>query len=171
MLETHPFGIFIPPMAKYLILGSFTAVKRENDYAYDWFYGSKFNQFWKILSEVYNSKLDTKIKKQMHLTKLSTAIGDIIYQCDRINGSSLDSKLTNIIFNTKSIADLLSEQKIETIYFTSRFVEKKFKKNFKNLIKLYPQTKLITLPSPSPRYASMRLNEKIEKYKQLLPKL
>jgi G:T/U-mismatch repair DNA glycosylase len=55
-------------------------------------------------------------------------------------------------------------REIETIFFTSRFVEKIFKK-------LFPQfTNTIVLPSPSQRYARMSLKGKIEVYKKLLLK-
>jgi hypothetical protein len=58
MIETHAFGNFIPLDAKYLILGSFTGKEamRKNpasDNSYDWFYGTKRNQFWSILESVY----------------------------------------------------------------------------------------------------------------------
>jgi hypothetical protein len=33
-----------------------------------------------------------------------------------------------------------------------------------------PSVKFITLPSPSPRYAAMSKEEKIKKYKEVLPK-
>jgi hypothetical protein len=50
-------------------------------------------------------------------------------------------------------------------------VEHLFRKNFKNTICQYPKIKLVTLPSPSPRYAAMNRQEKITRYKELLPKL
>ena len=50
MLEKHPFGNFIPANTQYLFLGSFAGKKV---YGYDWFYGSKKNQFWAILKKVY----------------------------------------------------------------------------------------------------------------------
>ena len=150
MIETHPFGVFSPPKARYLILGSFTAVKKDGDDSYDWFYGSKRNQFWTILERVYNLKMENKKAKQDLFTRLSIAIADIIYQCERLNGSSLDSNLTNFVYNTPAIKKLLQINPIEKIFFSSRFVEKEFKKKFKDLIEEFPNIKLITLPSPSP---------------------
>ncbi len=50
MIETHPFGNFIPENSRFLILGSFagrqsvkgTSVTNDE---YDWFYGTRRNQF------------------------------------------------------------------------------------------------------------------------------
>jgi len=176
MIETHPFGIFVPSNAKYLILGSFTgrqAVKGTNDTdnAYDWFYGTKRNQFWSILEEVYGIELRNKQSKQELFTKLGIAIADIIYQCERKGISNLDTDLVNITYNVKPIAEILESERIEKILFTSKFVEDKFKKFFKNVINRHPSIHLITLPSPSPRYAKMIKEQKIQMYKVLFPKL
>src|SRR3989304_6979859 len=117
MIETHPFGVFVPPHARFLLLGSFTTKQFEG---YDWFYSNKRNQFWPILEEVYEIKLSTKPEKQKLLSKLETAIADIILSCERKFNSNLDMNLTNIIYNTEAINKILRENKIETIYFTSR---------------------------------------------------
>ena len=60
MLLTHAFGDFIPDGAKYLLLGSFTANSLDIDPEYDWFYGSKRNQFWRIIEQTYNVTLPDK---------------------------------------------------------------------------------------------------------------
>lgn len=169
MLETHPFGIFSPSSAKYLLLGSFTAVKKDE--TYDWFYGSKRNQFWPIIEKVYGLSLPNKQSRVDLFTKLSIAIADMIYQCERKDGNSLDSNLVNFVFNNKGLENLFEENQIEKIFFSSRFVEKQFNKNFSYLVEMYPDVKLITLPSPSPRYAAMSKDEKIKKYKEIFPKL
>lgn len=169
MIETHPFGVFSPPNAKYLLLGSFTAKKPDNDDSYDWFYVTKRSQFWSIIESIYNVKLDNKRMKQDLFTKLGIAITDIIYQCERRDGNSLDANLINFVYNTSAIKKLLQENEIKKIFFSSRFVEKEFKKRFKELITEYPTIELITLPSPSPRYAAMSKQEKIKRYMEIFP--
>ncbi len=171
MIETHPFGVFCPPNAKYLILGSFTAKKDDGDDSYDWFYVTRRNQFWPILEAVYNLKLDNKKAKQDLFAKLSVAITDIIYQCERRKDNSLDSNLIKFVYNTPVIRKILRENPIKKILFSSRFVEKEFKKRFKDLIEEFSNIELITLPSPSPRYAAMSKEEKIRRYGQVFPKL
>lgn len=167
MIETHPFGIFCPPKAKYLLLGSFTAVKKDD--SYDWFYGSRRNQFWPIIEEVYKIKLPNKKSRQELFTKLSIAVADMIYQCERKDGNSLDSNLVNIVFNTDGLNKLFNENPLQKVFFSSRFVEKQFRKNFKEMLTKYQNIKFITLPSPSPRYASMSRDEKIRQYRETLP--
>lgn len=168
MLETHPFGSFVPPHARFFILGSFTG---KPEAGYNWFYTSKRNQFWPILEEVYGLELDSKKTKQELFSKLKIAISDIIYQCERKKGTNLDNNLTNIVYNIPAVEKILTRHKIEKIFFSSRFVKNKFKKVFKDLVEKYPNIKLITLPSPSPRYAAMTRKEKIKRYRNLLPRL
>jgi hypoxanthine-DNA glycosylase len=168
-LETHPFGNFVPPSPKYMILGSF-AGRQGMDPAYDWYYGTRTNQFWPILAEVYGIDLPDKRSRQDLLTRLDTAIADIIYQCRRRDGTNLDANLADIVYND-SIAEILDSQPIEKTFFTSRFVEMKFKSHFKALLARHSACKLVTLPSPSRRYAGMSKDQKIILYRALLPKL
>lgn len=170
MIETHPFGNFIPPKMKYLLLGSFGAKGADTNPETGWYYGSKFNQLWKILEKVYSVELQDKKSKVNLFTHLRMGVSDIIHQCERREGRSSDTNLINIVYN-HSISDILEEQNIEKIFFTSRFVEKNFQKIFIHLVERYPEVELITLPSPSPRYAQMSLDEKVEKYKGHMPVL
>lgn len=166
MIETHPFGNFVPQNAQYLILGSFTG--KMADDSYDWFYGTKRNLFWPILQEVYGIKLQTKQDKQELFTRLGIAITDIILSCERKANNNLDMNLTKIVLN-EEVANILNNNKVKKIFFSSRFVEKLFKKHFKKLVADHPEVELITLPSPSPRYAAMTKEEKVKRYKELLP--
>ena len=161
MLETHPFPPFLPKRAKYLLLGSFTGRG-----SYDWYYGTKRNQFWQIIEQVYGLKLNSKAAQQKLFTRLKISITDIIYQCERVEGNNLDSNLINIVYNIPVIQKIISSNKIGKIYFSSRFVEKKFRKIFPDV-----SIPTITLPSPSPRYAAITKAEKIKRYQALLPSL
>lgn len=164
--EIHPFGDFVPPNSKYLVLGSFPA--REGG---SWFYGSRRNQFWQIIERVYGLSLDDKRDKQTLFSRLGIAVSDIIYKCARKNGSSLDFNLVEIVYNTKGIEKILRTRKIRKIFFTSRFVEEKFRGEFKEIVGKFTNIELMTLPSPSPRYAAMTKEEKIVRYKAVLPRI
>ena len=169
MIEVNPFGMFVPKKTEYLFLGSFTGkIESAN---YDWFYANGRNQFWPIMEMVFMLDLSTKAKKQELFTRLRMAITDIILSCERKTNSNLDVNLANFVFNTNSITRVITENKIKTIYFSSRFAEKLFKKNFRELITQYPKINLVTLPSPSPRYAAISKSEKVKHYKELLPSL
>lgn len=168
MIEKHPFGNFVPKNPKYLMLGSFVT-KPSNPY--EWFYANGRNQFWPIMEEVYTSNFSTKEKQQKLFIELEMALADIILSCERKKNSNLDINLFNIVYNTKALTDIINKHSINKIFFTSRYVETLFRKHFKNLIEQNPKIELITLPSPSPRYAMMTRVEKVAKYKELLPRL
>jgi hypoxanthine-DNA glycosylase len=170
MTETHPFGNFVPKNSRYLLLGSFTA-KDALQKGYDWFYANGRNQFWPIIEEVYDTKLPKTLDKQKLFSDLKIAITDIILSCDRKVFNSSDMNLINIIFNREALEVIFKENKVQKVYFSSRFVENLFRRNFKDLTAKYPETELVTLPSPSPRYAKVTRREKIEIYKNLLPKI
>jgi len=167
-IETHPFGDFVPKETIYLMLGSFVT-KPSNPY--EWFYANGRNQFWPIMSEVYGTSFDTKGKQQQLFTDLKMALSDIILSCQRKLNSNLDTNLVNIVYNTPAIKTIITENKINKIFFTSRYVENLFAREFKDMQSELSNVGLICLPSPSPRYASVSKVEKIKIYKQLLPTL
>jgi len=168
MREKHPFGVFVPKNTKYFLLGSFVT-KPSNPY--DWFYANGRNQFWPILEEVYAIPLKTKNAQQDLFEQLQMAIADIILECEREGNSNLDIKLKNLVFNTVTITRVLQDNVIGKIFFTSRFVEKLYRRHFKDLIQKYPEVELITLPSPPPRYALITFGQKVSIYNKLLPEL
>lgn len=168
MIEKHPFGNFVPKNPKYLMLGSFVT-KPSNPY--EWFYANGRNQFWPIMENVYASNFSTKEKQQKLFIELEMALVDIILSCERKKNSNLDINLFNIVYNTKAITTIINKYNIKKIFFTSRYVENLFRKHFKDLIERHPKVELVTLPSPSPRYAMVTKLGKVAKYKELLPRL
>jgi hypoxanthine-DNA glycosylase len=166
MREIHPYGIFVPKGARYLLLGSFPGKDSR-----EWFYGSKRNQFWPIIEEVYGTRLKTKAKKTELMSRLKMAVGDIVWSCERKRESNLDVNLGNLVFNIKGIEKVVKKYRIKKIFFSSRWVETKFRRHFKEVAAKYPEIKVSTLPSPSPRYAAMTKLEKVNYYRKWLPKL
>jgi hypoxanthine-DNA glycosylase len=166
MIEKHPYPPFIPLKTNYLLIGSFPGKQVDGN---DWYYGSKRNQFWQILENVFHTQLKCIEDKKKLLTKLHLAVTDIILECERENNNNLDTNLKNLILNRKIITEILHKHKIKNIFFSSRFVEKIYRGKFKDLINMYPKINLVTLPSPSPRYAQLTKEQKIAKYKKLLP--
>ena len=165
-IEIHPFDPFIPENATILILGSFPGREQTQSPPNidQWFYGAKRNQFWKIISAVYNTELITKEDKQQLFKKFGIGITDILLKVRRKNNSNLDNNLEIIEYNDKAIKSILKSSKIDSIFFTSKYVEKHF-------YLLFPETKNAEyLPSPSPRYARMTKMDKINYYKSKLPK-
>ena len=172
MIETHPFGVFVPAKTKYLLLGSFTTKEAyDASKVYEWFYSNGRNQFWPIMEAVYGKEIKTRTEMQQLFVNLNMASADIIYQCERKKTSNLDINLTNIVYALDDISAIFDNAKIDKVFFTSRFVENKYRQIFKHILSHYPDIEYITLPSPSPRYAVMRKEDKIKKYREVLPRL
>lgn len=164
--ERHPFGPFVPPRMKCLILGSFPG-KEQTRGGLDenaWFYGAPLNQFWRILGLVYGRELKTREAKQQLFREAGIGITDIFSSVIRTAGSNLDENLQVVEYNWNEIGRLLRDYRPQ-VWCTSRFVEKEFKKQFP----AYPAVDV--LPSPSPRYFRLTVEQKAAVYKQRLPAL
>lgn len=164
-IEIHPFKAYVPENASAIIVGSFPGreVTHKELSEDEWFYGSKRNQFWKIISGVYEADLPSRKEKQALFQKHGIGIVDIFLRVKRTEDNNMDSSLDVIEFNDKEVALILKNPCIKKIFFTSRFVENAFKK-------LFPEVIIgECLPSPSPRYARMSLQQKIDYYKLKLP--
>ncbi len=170
MIEKHILGNFIPKDIKHIILGSFYSKGLGFNPGYDWYYGSKYNQLWKILEKVYEVPLKDKDSKIKLFNDLKIGCGDIIESCERKHNNSSDLNLINITYNY-SIVEILNKNNLSKVFFTSAFVEQRFNKFFLPKLKPSLSTEFVKLPSPSPRYARISLEEKVRIYKQLLPKI
>lgn len=164
---SHPFEVFVPANVSVLIIGSFPGKEQtKQDRSSDqWYYSAKRNQFWTILSGVYETELKTIESKKELLSRVGIGILDILLKVCRKNNSNLDKNLEIKEYNDKKIKEILENYQIQKIYFTSKFVELHFKKLFPH----FENTEY--LPSPSPRYAAMSRIAKINYYKNKLPKL
>jgi hypoxanthine-DNA glycosylase len=152
----HPFEPIIFDDSEILILGTFPSIKSfENNF----YYSHPKNQFWHILSRVYNQKLPVSIdEKKEFLKRNKIALWDVICECRRKENNSRDDNLD--VINVCKIDELVKKYNIKKIALTSRKAEMIFKKNFK-----YPY---IYLPSPSPLNAKMNLDEKVKEWQSLL---
>ena len=164
-IETHPFKAFVPADASCLIVGSFPA--REVTHRIlsedEWFYGSKRNQFWNIISGVYETALPTRKEKQRLFEQHGIGIADLFLKIRRKENNNTDANLEVIVFNDEELKYILQTPGINKIFFTSKFVEKAFNKMFPAV------TGGECLPSPSPRYARMSMADKIKYYRLKLP--
>src|SRR3954462_6313209 len=129
LIETHPHEAFIPPKLKCMIIGSFPGKDQTGQHHDEtkWFYGAPRNQFWKIMELVYGTELKTKKEKQRLFEMAGIGITDMIRTCIRTKGTNLDENLDIKEYNIETIAAVL-EQRRPKVLFTSRFVEKLFRK-------------------------------------------
>ena len=163
-IEIHPHKPFIPSNAKALILGSFPGKDHAGPLSVnEWFYASRRNQFWNIMRGVYNEELVSTEDKKGLFAKHGIAIADVFLKIRRKENNNQDSNLEIVAYNDKALSEILKENKFDSIFFTSKLVEKHF-------LKLFPSIKNgECLPSPSPRYARMSLAGKIDVYRKKLP--
>ena len=160
----HPFEPIIFKDSEILILGTFPSIKSfENQF----YYGHPKNQFWKILSIIFNENEPKTIKeKKEFLKKHKIALWDTICECTREKGNSRDDNLKDI--KPCPIENLLNNYpNIKKVAVTSRLGEKVIKKYFKNS-QFSILHSPIYLPSPSPLNARLNLQQKAEKWKELL---
>jgi hypoxanthine-DNA glycosylase len=167
-LEHHPFGSFIPKNVQYLVVGTFpgrqfsqrTAAENEAD-IYAFSYGGR-NQFWRIMEKIYGVNLPTRDSKKHLFQHLNIGMLDVIQACRRKKSSNLDTDLTDIVWNQADFEQIFRENTIKTVFCTGKAVAQIFQK-------WYPEQACVALPSPSPLYAAMRFEEKLEFYKNVFP--
>jgi len=163
MIEKHPFEPFVPELSEILILGSFPGKEStQNNRDNDWFYGANRNQFWKILELVYGVSLENKSERQSLFTSNKLAITDIILSCERAENSNSDKNLVNKTYNYECINYVLKKNHIKKILFTSKNVYKEFNEHFKTPYGI----DTIILPSPSPIFRRLSLQDKVIEYKR-----
>jgi hypoxanthine-DNA glycosylase len=153
----HPFEPILFSDTHTLILGSFPSIKSfENDF----YYSHPRNQFWNIMSSITGYPAISKDQRIWLLKKSGIGLWDMIAACSRDN--SLDSSLEDEEVN--DIPDLLERfPSITKIAFTGRKAEALWKLHYD-----YIDIETRYLPSPSPAYAKMNLEEKMIKWKELL---
>lgn len=163
-IEQHPFAPFVPPRMKCLLLGSFPG-KEQTRGGLDenaWFYGSPYNQLWRILEIAYGRELKTKEAKQRLFREAGISVTDIFKTVIRTANSNVDENLQIVEYNKPEIERLLRDYQ-PPVWCTSRYVEKEFKKMFPGY------AAVDVLPSPSPRYFALSIEEKAAIYKKKLP--
>ena len=157
--EHHPFGTYFSPDSKVLILGSFPCFNGR-DYG-NWFYsGSGRNDFWKILSELYGTELETREQKEKVCRENLIALADVFSTVTRRKGNCSDSNLKIVEYNKKEIGGCL-ENGIRRILFTGKFVQRHFFRIFSGI-----SAETLILPSPSP--AANRYIAGTSEYRRML---
>ncbi|WP_026967616.1 uracil-DNA glycosylase family protein [Algoriphagus terrigena] len=143
-IETHPFEPFCPDDASSLILGSFPCFNGL-DYG-DWFYcGSGKNELWRLLSDTFGMPVQTLEQKRDLCIQNRLALSDVAYKVIRTKNNCSDVNLKIVEHNKAGILQCLTPT-IGRVLFTSRFVEKHFKKMFPDFTL---PTEVLLSPSPA----------------------
>ncbi len=158
-MEHHPFEPIVFADSKILILGSFPSIK---SFEKGFYYAHPRNQFWPLLAKVFDEDVSTIDKKIALCKKHHLALWDSAKSLKRESGNSSDQNLKEIEVN--DFRQLLhTYPSIKTILFTGKKSEAIFNRAYKDL-----PVKKALLPSPSPAYAAMSFEQKLQIYKKLL---
>jgi G:T/U-mismatch repair DNA glycosylase len=136
----HPYREYIPENASKLIIGTIppfrfcvSGEKRLYPRDVDFYYGSRDNGFWSLMSEVTQVKLcyeNTKKavdQRKRLLKELNAGITDIVEKCIHKDGKSDDASLE--IIELKDLNKLLlNYPNIEELIYTSIFVARQVSK-------------------------------------------
>jgi hypoxanthine-DNA glycosylase len=143
-IETHPFEPWYFDGATTLILGSFPCY---NGISYgDWFYcGSGKSEFWKLLSDTFGLPVESLEQKRELCLQHGLALSDVAYRIVRTKNNCSDANLKIIEHNKEGILKCLTPG-ITKVLFTSKFVEREFRKIFPDLI---IPTEVLLSPSPA----------------------
>ena len=177
---------YIEPDAKVVILGTFPSEASRDTF----FYHKSTNQFWKILSKIYNSAeiahLNEEIKppqkgfkdlierRKKFLKKYKIGLWDMIKSCyiDKSKDSSIKEPEYNDLTTLKTECPQL-----ECICFSSKKAFKYYKRylkqvdeTYKNWLEKMSNGEEHILPSPSSAFARMGPEGKLKKWEELLSK-
>lgn len=173
--EFHPFEPFVPENATVLILGSFPGRETtQQQRPGDWFYGAVRNQFWQILRLVYGKKLDTRPEKEQLFRQAGIAMTDVIKSCIRRDNRNTDDNLIEKQYNLDAIESILIQGRIQRVLFTSKNVQREFELRIEPSLSPAARRHIRekdVLPSPSPLYQTLTVDQKAAIYRQKLPAL
>jgi len=145
-----------------LILGTMPGEKSLNLQEY---YGNRGNQFWRIMFSILNVALSHDYsQKVMLLQQNNIALWDVLAYCER--EGSLDSNIKNEVANDFD-AFYKKYPKIKHVFFSS----KNAAAYYDRYVGKRPGLTYNVLPSPSGANASMRFEQKLEIWNDLLGNL
>jgi len=158
------FPPVVGPGARILILGTLPGAASLKQQQY---YAHPQNAFWKMLERLFDIPAKAPyIARCERVKETKLAIWDVCHSACR--PGSLDSAIeANSVIANDLASLLVSYPKIELIAFNGHTAATLFKKHIKT--SLLAET--VTLPSTSPAHASLRFEEKLERWRILQVRL
>jgi TDG/mug DNA glycosylase family protein len=144
------------PDPRVLILGSFPSVL---SLAHREYYGNPKNRFWAVMEQILGVPSDLPYTERMSaLTQNGIALWDVVARCER--PGSADSRIKNPVPN--DIAGFFREHPtLRLVALNGGTAGRLYHK-----LAEVPGLAAVTLPSTSPAYAAMGLEEKIRRWRQ-----
>ena len=157
------FAPIISENARVLILGSMPS---EASLLRQQYYGHPRNAFWPIMSALFG--MDSGLcylERKEALMNNRIAVWDVLQSCNRLGSSDSNIKSASIIIN--DFSGFFAEYTcIRQVFFNGRMAEKLYQKGvLPALNDRFSYLEYRCLPSTSPAYASLKLDQKIEAWK------
>jgi hypoxanthine-DNA glycosylase len=151
--------------ARILILGSFPG---EMSLARQQYYAHPRNSFWPIMANLlsFDAKADYHVKVT-ELIRNRIGLWDVLEHCHR--SGSLDTAIEPESVLVNDFGQLFNTcSEIRAIYFNGSRAEKEFRKRVLPISHLSGgDLELIRLPSTSPAYASLSLEQKLSAWSEI----
>ena len=166
--DTSSFPPIFSSKATILILGSAPGTESLRVKQY---YGHKRNSFWKIMGEIFEFNYEISYEKRENLLIANNvAVWDVIKSCKR--KGSLDSKIKQKSIEINDFSNFFNQDnKIRMVFFNGALPEKEYiKRVIPNLPKELKNIPYMKLPSISPALATLKYEDKLEKWKVIKDK-
>ena len=159
------FALEIGPSPRVLVLGSMPSQKSLEKVEY---YGHPQNAFWKIMIRYFDLDKDLDYQSRLkHVLDSGIAIWDVIQSCERPGSMDADIVKETIVVN--EIEELTrKEPSIKAILLNGGTAETTFKKHLSKENFIKRGIKLEKMPSTSPAYAKMSLDDKYKIWSRVL---
>jgi len=154
---SHPFDPILDYDSRVLFLGSFPSIA---SFEQAFYYAHPRNAFWPIIESIFKVTLSSNEMKKTFCLNKGIGLWDVIGSCERANSS--DTNLTECIPND-FVALLTHYPNIRAIGFTGKKSYELFQKYFADL-----EIEKVLLPSTSPAYAAMKIEDKKKHYEEFL---
>jgi double-stranded uracil-DNA glycosylase len=157
------FSALVNMDSKVLVLGS---APSQDSLKKQQYYGHDRNAFWFIIASLFDTQeLTTYEQKVTLLLNQGIAVWDVLQSCQRegsldanINPQTITVNDFNVFFKTYPL--------VRTVFFNGQAAEKIFQRRV--LPGLAYGVDYYRLPSTSPAYAAMTLDEKKKQWQQIL---
>lgn len=155
-MKKYSFAPISENDAAILILGTMPG---EQSLQLQQYYGHARNNFWKIISSLFDENLPTDYKEKIRLlTQNKIALWDVLEACER--QGSLDSAIKMEVANDFE-SFLKQHPNIKKIYFNGQ----KAASFFKKYVPISDGYSFTTLPSTSPANAGKSFEDKLNEWK------
>ena len=163
MSDIDGFAPIVSGNASVLILGTMPS---EASLSRQQYYGHPRNVFWPVMSSLFGSDPELSYQRRKEVLKENgIAVWDVLQSCNRLGSSDSNIKLATI--KTNDFAGFFAKYgSITQIFFNGRMAEKLYlKRILPTLNHRFSYLVYQSLPSTSPAYAVLKLEQKIEAWK------